>query len=74
MQIETIDGSGKRFPGCFVRVVSKAAHMKKGSILEARCDCPTFEKDMRTYCQATDKVFLSVESGGGKIKIIRIQI
>ena len=74
MRVETLDNRGLRFPECILKVASRAAHMTKGSILEVRADCPTFEKDMKAYCQDTGKIFLSVESVGGKTKIARIRL
>jgi tRNA 2-thiouridine synthesizing protein A len=47
--------------------------MKQGDILEVLGDCPTFEKDVRTWCERLGKVFLSVKDEGQNKKRIQIQ-
>jgi tRNA 2-thiouridine synthesizing protein A len=47
--------------------------MKHGDILEILGDCPTFEKDVRTWCERLNKVFLSVQEEGEARKRIQIQ-
>lgn len=74
MTIETLDNVGLRFPECILRAASKVSQMKKGSILEVRASCPSFEKSMRAYCQAVGKEILSVETEGLNTKIVQVQI
>jgi tRNA 2-thiouridine synthesizing protein A len=50
-----------------------APEMKKGDILEVMGDCPTFEKDVRVWCERLGKVFLSVREEPRKKKTIQIQ-
>ena len=56
-----------------MKVVKKALHMKPGKILEVLGDCPTFEDDLRAWCQEKGRGVLSVESKGGDTKIIQIR-
>jgi tRNA 2-thiouridine synthesizing protein A len=51
----------------------KAPDMKQGDILEILGDCPTFEKDVRTWCERLGKVFLSIKNEGQNKKRIQIQ-
>jgi tRNA 2-thiouridine synthesizing protein A len=50
----------------------KAVDMKTGDILEVLGDCPTFERDVRVWCERLGKVLLSVKKDGAK-KIIQIR-
>jgi TusA-related sulfurtransferase len=47
--------------------------MEPGDILEIWGDCPTFETDLRTWCERLGRVLLSVEDGGDNKKIIQLQ-
>ena len=47
--------------------------MKPGDILEILGDCPTFKRDVLTWCKALDKAVLSVKDEGGDKKRIQIQ-
>lgn len=38
--------------------------MKPGEILEAVADCPSFETDVRGWCQRTKKTLLWIKSEG----------
>ena len=42
--------------------------VQPGDVLEVLADCPTFENDVRTWCQSTKKVlvFIRTESDGAK--------
>lgn len=73
MIIQTLDTGRLRRPNTIVKIVKQAAHMKPVSILEVRGDCPSFEKDVRTWCKGTGRMLLSVEIDEYGTKIIRIQ-
>ena len=73
MTIQTLDTRRLKTPSHLVKIAKKAAHMKPGNILEAWGDCPSFEKDVRTWCEGTGRVFLSIDSDGEGAKIIQIQ-
>jgi tRNA 2-thiouridine synthesizing protein A len=63
---------GFRCPEPILKVAVKAAYMKPGDILEVHGDCPTFERDVRIWCERLHKVFLAMneeEEGGKKIQI-----
>jgi tRNA 2-thiouridine synthesizing protein A len=47
--------------------------MQPGDILEVLGDCPTFERDIRAWCQRLGKVMLSLREEGETAKRIQIQ-
>jgi tRNA 2-thiouridine synthesizing protein A len=72
MAVETLDTLGLKCPQPVLKIAVKAPDMKQGDILEVLGDCPTFEKDVRTWCERLGKIFLSIKNEGGDK--IRIQI
>jgi tRNA 2-thiouridine synthesizing protein A len=74
MSIETIDFTGLKTPQCVLKLAAKATHMKPGDMLEVTGDCPTFEKDLTTWCEGTGATIVSMGiDGERKNKIARIQ-
>jgi tRNA 2-thiouridine synthesizing protein A len=72
MQVEQLDTLGFKCPKPILEIAVKAAYMKPGDILEVRGDCPTFERDVRTWCERLHKVFLAIkdeEEGRKRIQI-----
>jgi tRNA 2-thiouridine synthesizing protein A len=73
MSAHVIDTLGLK---CHQRVLKIAVHapdMKPGDILEVLGDCPTFEKDVRTWYERLKKVLLSIKNEGGEKKRIQIK-
>jgi tRNA 2-thiouridine synthesizing protein A len=68
-----LNAIGLKCPQPVLKLAEAAIAMKAGDILEVSGDCPTFEKDIRTWCQRLGKVFLSVNQGRGMEKRIQIQ-
>ena len=73
MALELIDTLGQKCPQPVLKIAVKAPDMKPGDILEILGDCPTFERDVRTWCGRLGKVVLSVKDDGGDKKTIQIQ-
>ena len=73
MALEVLDTLGQKCPQPVLKIAVKAPDMKPGDILEVLGDCPTFEKDVRTWCERLGKVFLSVQDNGRKEKRIQIK-
>jgi tRNA 2-thiouridine synthesizing protein A len=71
--VEVLDTLGMRCPLPVVKIAVKATDMKPGDILEILGDCPTFEKDVLTWCKRLERDVLSVEDEGGDKKRIQIQ-
>ena len=71
MAVAFLDTLGLKCPQPILKLALKATQMKPGEILEVLGDCPTFERDVRVWCERLGKVLLAVkEEGQGK----RIQI
>lgn len=73
MSFETMDMLGIKCPQPVLKIAVKAPEMKPGDILEVLGDCPTFEKDVRVWCDRLGKVLLSVKDEGDDRKRIQIQ-
>ena len=73
MGVEVLDTLGMKCPQPILKIAVKAPDMKPGDILEVLGDCPTFEKDVRTWCERLRKVLLSVKDDGDDKKTIQIQ-
>jgi len=73
MKTEVLDAIGLKCPQPILKIAVIAPDMKPGDILEILGDCPTFEKDVRTWCDRLGKVFLSMKDEGGAKKRIQIQ-
>jgi tRNA 2-thiouridine synthesizing protein A len=73
MAVEVLDTLGLKCPQPVLKIAVKAPDMKPGDILEVLGDCPTFEKDVRTWCERLEKVLLSIKDEGQDKKRIQIQ-
>jgi tRNA 2-thiouridine synthesizing protein A len=73
MALAVLDTLGMKCPQPILKIAVKAPDMKPGDILEVLGDCPTFEKDVRTWCERLRKVLLSVKDDGDDKKTIQIQ-
>lgn len=70
MVIHTLNAIGLRCPKPILQIAAKSPEMAVGDILEVTADYPTFEKDIRAWCERLKKVLLFVkDEGGGKKKI-----
>jgi len=72
MAVEVLDMVGMKCPQPVLKIAVKAPEMKPDDILEVIGDCPTFERDVRVWCQRLNKTFLSIQDEGGGRKRIRI--
>jgi tRNA 2-thiouridine synthesizing protein A len=73
MPVQQLDTIGLKCPQPVLKIAVAAADMTPGDILEVLGDCPTFERDVRTWCERLRRVFLSVTDDGTKGKRIQIQ-
>lgn len=73
MRVEVLDTLGFKCPQPVLKIAVKTPDMSPGDILEVLGDCPTFEKDLRTWCERRAKVLLSVKDEGDNKKRIQIQ-
>ena len=73
MAVEILDTFGLNCPQPILKIAVKAPDMNPGDILEVLGDCPTFEKDVRIWCERLKKPLLSVRNEGENKKRIQIQ-
>jgi tRNA 2-thiouridine synthesizing protein A len=55
-----------------LRLAVEGAEAPAGTIIEIVGDCPTFEKDVRMFCERRKKTLLAVRTDGTRT-LIRIQ-
>jgi tRNA 2-thiouridine synthesizing protein A len=67
-----IDCTGMRCPQPVLKLAVETAETPAGTVVEIVGDCPTFEKDIRTFCDRRKKTLLSVRGDGVKT-VIQIQ-
>jgi len=73
MAVEVLDTLGMKCPQPVLKIAVKAPNMRHGDILEILGNCPTFEKDIRIWCDRLGKVLLSVKDEEHDAKRIQIQ-
>jgi tRNA 2-thiouridine synthesizing protein A len=73
MAVKILDTLGQKCPQPVLKLAVKAPDMKPGDILEVLGDCPTFERDLRTWCDRLGKVILAVKDEANGKKSIQIQ-
>ena len=73
MATVTLDCNGLRCPQPILKIAAKSAELKSGDLLEVTADCPTFEKDVRQWCERTKKTLMWVKDEGGGKKRCQIQ-
>ena len=57
----------------YIEDSGKISGSKPGDLLEVSADCPTFEKDVRQWCERTKKTLMWVRDEGGGKKRCQIQ-
>ena len=67
-----IDCTGMRCPQPVLKLAVETAETPAGTVVEIVGDCPTFEKDIRTFCDRRKKTLLAVRGDGVKT-VIQIQ-
>lgn len=72
MAVEILDMVGMKCPQPVLKIAVKAPEMNSGDILEVVGDCPTFERDVRVWCQRLQKTVLSILDEGAGVKRIQI--
>ncbi len=64
-----IDCSGMRGPQPVLKLAVETAETPPGTVVEIVGDCPTFERDIRTFCDRRKKTLLTVRGDGVKTVI-----
>jgi tRNA 2-thiouridine synthesizing protein A len=70
MNVQKIDCSGMRCPQPVLKLAVETAETPAGTVVEITGDCPTFEKDVRTYCERRRKTLLAVRADGAKTVVL----
>ena len=73
MAIININASGFKCPQPVLKIAAASADLKEGDTLEVLADCPTFEKDVRNWCERTKKMLLWIREEEGAKKCCQIQ-
>ena len=74
MASEVLDTRGLRCPMPVLKIAVKAVDMNSGDLLEVWGDCPTLERDMRTWCERLGRGrVLAVNDIGDNERRIQIQ-
>jgi len=74
MAVKVLDTLGLKCPQPILKIAVMAPEMRPGDLLEVLGDCPTFEQDLRNWCERLQKVVLSVKDEGQGKKRIHIQL
>ncbi len=72
LNVMRIDCTGMRCPQPVLKLAVETAETPAGTVVEIVGDCPTFEKDIRTFCDRRKKTLLSIRGDGVKT-VIQIQ-
>ena len=64
MEPKLFDARGLKCPLPSMKMMNMGRDMKPGEILEVIADCPTFEADVRKYCEVMKKALLFVKVEG----------
>jgi TusA-related sulfurtransferase len=73
MAVVVLDAKGLRCPQPVLKIAAKVPELKPGDILEVVADCPTFEQDVRQWCEKMKKPLLWIRDEGGGVKRCQIQ-
>jgi tRNA 2-thiouridine synthesizing protein A len=68
-----LDALGLKCPQPLLEIAAKSPDMNPGDILEVVADCPTFEKDVRLWCNKVKKTLLWIKDEKGGKKRCQIQ-
>ncbi len=67
-----VDTKGWKCPRPTLEMTIKIQQLKKGDILEVIADCPTFENDVKSWCQRMKKSLLWIKNENNGV--IRCQV
>ncbi len=67
--IVRMDCTGMRCPQPVLRLAAETSETPAGTVVEIVGDCPTFEKDVRVFCERRKKTVLEIRNDGARISI-----
>jgi tRNA 2-thiouridine synthesizing protein A len=62
--MKSIDARGLKCPQPTLMLMTESMKMAKGDVIEVVADCPTFEHDVRQFCQLKKKALLWIRVEG----------
>ena len=71
MEPRVFDARGMKCPLPTLKMLTISREMKPGEILEVIADCPSFEADVRRFCETMKKALLFVKTEGN---VRRVQL
>lgn len=74
MATKEMDCCGLRCPQPVMKMSAALMEVKPGDILEVSADCPTFEDDVRKWCDRLKKTLLWIKDEGNGRKRVQVQI
>ena len=74
MATTTLDCKGLKCPQPTLKLMTTAASLKPGDIVEITADCPTFENDLKSWCQRQNKVLVFCRDEGAGVKKAQVKI
>jgi tRNA 2-thiouridine synthesizing protein A len=69
MEPKVLDARGMKCPLPTLKMMTMSRDMHPGEILEVVADCPTFEADVRKYCETAKKALLFVKADGNAKRV-----
>lgn len=72
MAVKRLDATGLRCPQPVLKITAKSPELQPGDVLEVSGDCPTFEADVRKWCDRMKRTLLAVTQEGDA-KVAQIQ-
>ena len=73
MATKVLDTKGLRCPQPIMAIITCMHETAPGDVLEVAGDCPTFEEDVRKWCERSNKTLLAVNRAG-EAAIVQIQL
>ena len=69
MEAKFLDARGWKCPLPTLKMMSLVREMKAGELLEVLADCPSFEADVRKFCESTKRALLFVKAEGANKRV-----
>ena len=73
MATQNLDALGLKCPQPTLKITIMASKLRQGDSLEVLADCPTFEKEVKAWCDRSNKVLLWIRDEGEGRKRCLIQ-
>ena len=69
MEAKVLDARGLKCPLPTLKMLGLSREMKAGESLEVVADCPSFESDVRKFCESTHRALLFVKTEGNAKRV-----